>query len=66
MAGKLLRLLGSPEAIFHASLRDLESYHLPAAVAQAIDSRQPISAAAKEQVRAQAAGVSRITWDEPD
>jgi DNA processing protein len=66
MAGKLLRLLGSPEAIFAASLTQLESYHLPAAVAQAIHSRQPLSAAAKELAQAQAAGVSLITWDEPD
>ncbi len=66
MAGKLLRLLGSPEAIFNASLTQLESYQLPAAVAQAIHSRQPISAAAKELAQAQAAGVSLVTWDEPD
>ncbi len=66
MAGKLLRLLGSPEAIFAASLTQLESYHLPAAVAQAIHSRQPLSAAAKELAQAQAAGVSLVTWDEPE
>src|ERR1700723_3396258 len=61
MAGKLLRAMGSPEAIFNASLTELESHRLPAAVAQMIHTRQPMSAAAK----AQAAGVRLLTWDEP-
>src|ERR1700689_4937896 len=41
MAGKLLRAMGSPEAIFNASLTELESHRLPAAVAQMIHTRQP-------------------------
>ena len=65
-AGKLLKTLGSPERIFATSLTELEAHHLPAAVAQAIHSRRPLSAAAKELAQAQAAGVSLITWDEPD
>jgi len=40
MAGKLLRAMGSPEAIFSASLTELESHRLTAAVAQAIHSPQ--------------------------
>ena len=53
MAGKLLREFGSPEAIFSASLTALEGHRLPAAVAQAIHSRQPMSAAAKELAQVQ-------------
>ena len=47
MAGKLLGARGSPDRIFNASLTELESHRLPAAVAQAIH-------AAKELAQAQA------------
>jgi DNA processing protein len=66
MAGKLLREMGSPDAIFNASLTELEAHRLPAAVAQALHTRQPLSAAAKELAQAQAAGVRLLTWDEPE
>ena len=66
MAGKLLREMGTPEAIFNASLTELEGHRLPAAVAQALHTRQPLSAAAKELAQAQAAGVRLLTWDEPE
>jgi DNA processing protein len=66
MAGKLLRAMGSPEAIFNASLTELESHRLPAVVAQIIHTRQPMSAAAKELAQAQAAGIRLLTWDEPE
>jgi DNA processing protein len=66
MAGKLLRAMGSPEAIFNASLTELESHRLPAAVAQMINTRQPMSAAAKELAQAQSAGIRLLTWDEPE
>ena len=65
MAGKLLRAFGSPDAIFNASLTSLEAQQLPAAVAQAIHSRQPLSAAAKELAQAEAAKCRLLTWDEP-
>ena len=65
MAGKLLRDLGSPEAIFNASLTSLESRRLPAAVAQAIHTRQSLSAAAKELAQVQALACHLVTWDEP-
>ncbi len=64
-AGKLLRAFGSPEAIFNASLTTLEAHRLPAAVAQAIHSRQPLSAAAKELAQTEAAKCRLLTWDEP-
>jgi DNA processing protein len=65
MAGKLLRAMGSPEAIFNASLTELESHRLPVAVAQTIHTRQPMSAAAKKLAQAQASGIRLLTWDEP-
>ncbi|MGH9864053.1 MAG: DNA-processing protein DprA [Candidatus Acidiferrales bacterium] len=65
MAGKLLRAFGSPDAIFNASLTSLEAHQLPAAVAQGIHSRQPLSAAAKELAQAEAAKCRLVTWDEP-
>ena len=66
MAGKLLQDFGSPEAIFSASLTALESRRLPAAVAQAIHTRQPLSDAAKELAMVQAAGCRLLNWDEPE
>src|SRR5580704_7172805 len=65
MAGKLLRAMGSPQAIFRASLTELEAQRLPAAVAQAIHTQRPLSDAAKELAAAQAANVKLLTWDEP-
>jgi DNA processing protein len=66
LAGKLLTEFGAPEAVFNASLTALEAQRLPAAVAQAIHSRQPMSAAAKELAQAQAAGCRLLTWDETE
>jgi DNA processing protein len=65
-AGKLLREFGSPQGVFSASLTSLEAQRLPAAVAQAIHSRQPMSAAAKELAQAQSSGCRLLTWDEPE
>ena len=65
-AGKLLGEFGSPAAIFNASLTALEAQHIPAAVAQAIHSRQPMSAAARELAQVQATGCRMLTWDEPE
>jgi len=65
-AGKLLSQFGTPDAVFSASLTALEAQHIPASVAQAIHSRQPMSAAAKEIAQVQAAGCRLLTWDEPE
>lgn len=65
LAGKLLREFGSPEAVFNASLSALEAHGLHAPVAQAIHSREPLSAAAKELAQVQASGCRLLTWDEP-
>ena len=66
MAGKLLQQFGSPDAIFSASLTALEGERLPAAVAQAIHSRRPLSDAARELAQAQTLGCRLLTWDEPE
>ena len=66
MAGKLLREFGTPEAVFHASLTALEAQNLPALVAQAIHSRQPMSDAAKELAQVQQAGCTLISWVDPE
>jgi DNA processing protein len=66
MAGKLLGQFGSPDAIFSASLTALEAQRLPAAVAQALHSRRPLSDAARELAQVQAAGCRLLTWDEPE
>ena len=66
LAGKLLREFGSPDGVFNASLTALEAQRLPAAVAQAIHSRQPLSEAARELAKVQAAGCRLLTWDEPE
>jgi len=65
-AGKLLREFGGPDEIFNASLTSLEAKQLPAAVAQTIHSRRPLSDAARELAQAQAAGCRLLTWDEPE
>ena len=65
-AGKLLQKFGSPEEIFAASLTTLEAQRLPAAVAQAIHSRQPLSQAARELAQVEAARCRLLTWDEPE
>ena len=64
-AGKLLRELGSPEAIFAASLTTLESFRLPAAVAQAIKSQSPLRDAEKELAEIRKNGCALLHWDEP-
>ena len=66
MAGKLLREFGTPEAVFHASLTALEAQNLPALVAQAIHSKQPMSDAAKELAQVQQAGCTLISWVDPE
>src|ERR1700677_5106966 len=65
-AGKLLRDCGSPDAIFNASLTALEGQRLPAAVAQALHSQRPLSEAARELAKVQAAACRLLTWDEPE
>ncbi len=55
-AGKLLREFGSPEAVFRASLTALEAQNLPAPVAQAIHSGEPLRQAEKELAKVKQCG----------
>ena len=65
LAGKLLRVFGSPEAVFAASLTALEACRIPAEAAQAIRSQQPLRVAEKELARAAETGCRLLTWDDP-
>src|ERR1700686_2982711 len=48
LCARLLRKIGSPDRIFHASLTELESCSLPARVAQAIHNKDAFKRAEKE------------------
>ncbi len=48
LCARLLRKIGSPDRIFHASLTVLESCSLPARVAQAIHNKDAFKRAEKE------------------
>ncbi|MBI3406070.1 MAG: DNA-protecting protein DprA [Acidobacteria bacterium] len=65
LTAKLLQRFGSPEEIFQASLTELEAQRLPAAVAQAIHSREAMSAAQKELAGVEHIGAKLLHWDEP-
>jgi DNA processing protein len=65
LCARLLRKIGSPDRIFHASLTELESCSLPARVAQAIHNKDAFKRAEKEL-----AGIRNIcrliNWTEPE
>ncbi len=65
LTAKLLRQLGTPEAIFRASLTGLEACQLPASVAQAVASNHSLKAAEKELARVKGLGCTLLSWDEP-
>ncbi len=64
-AVKLIRTYGAPQAIFHASVSELESYGLRAAVAQSIVSGVSFEDAAAEAEKARAAGAEIVTFHDP-
>src|SRR4029077_5156514 len=64
LSGKLLRQFGSPEEVFRASLTELESFQLPAAVAQVVVSRAAFRDAEKELAQVRKAGCQLIHWEE--
>ena len=66
LAGRLLRQFGTPEAIFCASLTELEACHLPAAAAQAVASRAAFRAAEKELAEARKLGCRLVHWGETE
>ncbi len=66
LTAKLLRQIGSPEAVFRASLTELEACHLPPQVAQTIHSQAPLSAAEAELAELRKLGCGLLNWDEPE
>ncbi len=66
LTSRLLKAFGTPEAVFAASLTDLESCRLPAAVAQAIHSRAPLRAAEQELAELRKLDGKLVHWEEPD
>ena len=66
LTARLLRHFGAPEAVFRASLTELEACHLPAPVAQAIHSQAPLKAAEKELAQVKRLGCRLLNWNEPE
>src|SRR2546427_12282295 len=66
LTAKLLRNFGSPEAVFAASLTELEACQLPAPAAQTIRSQDPLKAAAKELDQLKKLRGRLVKWAEPE
>lgn len=67
LSARLLRKIGSPERIFHASLTELESCSLPALVAQSIYKKESFKRAEKELAAIRnISGCRLINWTEPE
>ncbi len=67
LRARLLRKIGSPDRIFHASLTELESCSLPARVAQAIYNKDAFKRAEKELAGIRnIPGSGLLNWTEPE
>ncbi len=66
LTARLLHTFGTPEAIFRATLTELEACRLPAPVAQAIASQAPLKAAEKEITQLKKVGCHLINWEETE
>src|SRR3984893_3350058 len=67
LSARVLRRFDSPEGVFRATLRDLESCHLPAQVSQAIVKKESFKRAEKELAGIQKIpGCRLINWTEPE
>lgn len=67
LCARLLRKIGSPDRIFHASLTELESCSLPARVAQAIHNKDAFKRAEKELAGIRnIPGCRLLNWTEPE
>jgi DNA processing protein len=64
-ARKLIEHFGSAEAVFHASLTELESTGMQAVSAQSIATEKSAELAREEIARAAAAGVTVISLEDP-
>jgi DNA processing protein len=67
LCARLLRKIGSPDRIFHASLTELESCSLPARVSQAIHNKEAFKRAEKELAGIRnIPGCRLLNWTEPE
>src|SRR5271163_4110060 len=66
LSARLLREFGSPEGVFRASLRQLESCNLTAPVAQAVYKKQNFWRAEKEVEAIRRVGCRLVNWTEPE
>ncbi len=66
LTARLLHTFGTPEAIFRATLTELEACRLPTPVAQAIASQAPLKAAEKEITQLKKVGCHLINWEETE
>lgn len=66
LTAKLLKTFGTPEAVFRATLTELEACHLPASVAQAIASQSPLKAAEKEVAELKKLRCHLLNWEETE
>lgn len=66
LSARLLQEFGSPEGVFRASLRGLESCNLPAPAAQAIFKKQTFWRAEKEVLALRGVGAKLVHWKEPE
>ncbi|HVO57603.1 MAG TPA: DNA-processing protein DprA [Dongiaceae bacterium] len=67
LCARLLKRFGSPDAVFRASLRDLEACELPAATAQAVVKREAFKRAERELAAVRAIpNCHLIHWAEPE
>ncbi len=64
LTARLLRKFRTPEAVFRASLTELEACQLPAPAAQAIASQQALKPAEKELQRLRELGFQLLNWNE--
>ncbi len=64
LTARLLRKFRTPEAVFRASLTELEACQLPAPAAQAIASHQALKPAEKELQRLREMGIQLLNWNE--
>jgi DNA processing protein len=63
---KLVQHFGAPDAVFHASLTELEATGLPAIAARSIATGDSLTKAEEEMIRAKTAGAAVITPADPE
>jgi DNA processing protein len=62
---RLVELLGSVQAVFHATLTELEATGIPAVAAQSLGTGRSLELANEEQAKASSAGAKIVAFDDP-